>query len=643
MRIASGLLKSKVKRSLLVLTLLFAACGGEAPQEGRYRADAAPDGDALTQRRDTRVQHNDAVAAYEDAATHDAATHDAAVASADQRVVAPPRCDSTPGRAFVMEHADRFTRGWTGAARALQRAGFDVASLPLDRPPNTLGAAIIVFGSFVSEDPRYKAYLEAYSSELRELVRCGAVLLQFTQADQTEVRPAFLPPDFQIRRTDLDLRELSIVAPQHLLTMSLAEPGRLDGAIVLPRHLRRSAIWENIAEQDGFRVLLAHGRDGQSPALLEGQHGHGRILLSSLFLDKLDSPSGDASVPSPVADTAAVFFGNLRRYVAAASRGELPDVEQTPPYQIPQAWPYVPGSTTVVVLPDTQMYVARYPQIFAKQTEWIADNAARLNIVHVVHLGDIVNNNGVAQWRIARDAMQTLDGVVPYALAIGNHDLGDRGSANNRETLFNDFFLWSELSATQTFGGAFTRGRLDNAYHLLEIGGRPWIVLALEWGPRDSVVDWASQVLQSFPQRQAILITHAYMYFDESRYDHLRRPDQNWNPYRYGTASLAGGTNDGEDLWQKLVSKHGNMRMVLNGHVLGDGLGRMSSLADHGNVVHQMLVNYQMHPEGGEGYLRLLEFLPDGTTVQVRTYSPHKDAFKTDSQNQFRLQLVGPS
>jgi hypothetical protein len=46
-----------------------------------------------------------------------------------------------------------------------------------------------------------------------------------------------------------------------------------------------------------------------------------------------------------------------------------------------------------------------------------------------------------------------------------------------------------------------------------------------------------------------------------------------------------------------------------------------------------------MKKEGGEGFLRLVEFLPDGETVQIRAYSPSLDAFKTDPQNQFTLKL----
>ena len=74
--------------------------------------------------------------------------------------------------------------------------------------------------------------------------------------------------------------------------------------------------------------------------------------------------------------------------------------------------------------------------------------------------------------------------------------------------------------------------------------------------------------------------------------------------------------------------------------MLNDGLGKLSSKTRYGNIVHQMLVNYQMKHEGGTGFLRLMEFLPDGKTIQVKAYSPVLDEYKTDPQNQFTLELT---
>jgi hypothetical protein len=128
------------------------------------------------------------------------------------------------------------------------------------------------------------------------------------------------------------------------------------------------------------------------------------------------------------------------------------------------------------------------------------------------------------------------------------------------------------------------------------------------------------------------------MFSDETRYDHATKK-QAWNPHDYKTKQNGGSVNDGEQLWQKLVKGRANMRFTLNGHVLNDGLAYLASEGDHGNTVHQILANYQMKEKGGEAYLRLMEFLPDGQTVQVKTYSPALDQYKTAADNQFTVKL----
>ncbi|MDI9379369.1 MAG: hypothetical protein QM845_00625, partial [Verrucomicrobiota bacterium] len=80
----------------------------------------------------------------------------------------------------------------------------------------------------------------------------------------------------------------------------------------------------------------------------------------------------------------------------------------------PGALPFVPGSWTLAVLPDTQIYAMRYPDLFMDQTRWIAANRDRYSIEYVLHLGDITNNNTSNQWQNAKSALSLLDGVVPY-------------------------------------------------------------------------------------------------------------------------------------------------------------------------------------------------------------------------------------
>ena len=160
-------------------------------------------------------------------------------------------------------------------------------------------------------------------------------------------------------------------------------------------------------------------------------------------------------------------------------------------------------------------------------------------------------------------------------------------------------------------------------------------MIVLQWAPTDAAIQWANGVLAKYPQRKAILVTHAYLYSDNTRYDFAKKgSSQHWNPHTYPCP----GGNDGEELWQKLVRKN-NFVLTFNGHVLNGGLGFLASKNDRGAVVHQMLVNYQMRALGGEGYLRILEFLPDGKTVHALSYSPLYDKYLEDAGNQFSFEL----
>jgi uncharacterized repeat protein (TIGR02543 family) len=348
------------------------------------------------------------------------------------------------------------------------------------------------------------------------------------------------------------------------------------------------------------------------------------------------------SLPSNWNTIGVTQFANVFTSALPTSKQAFWRLQQ--PSRPPAALPFVPGSWTLVVLPDTQIYSESYPELFKDQTRWIVANKDRYNIKYVLHLGDIVNvPMATAQWLNAKAAISLMDGLVPYALATGNHDHGSSGVASDRVTIVNNYFPVSNYTNWPTFGGTMISNRIENSYHLFSAGGVDWIIFSLEWGPRNSPIAWANQVITNYPNRKAILITHAYTYYDDTRYDWATKGSaQQWNPHSYGSASDPDGTNDGEELWNKLVKIHSNFVMVFNGHVLNDGLGRLSSTNNFGGVVHQMLVNYQMKALGGEAFLRLVEFLPDGKTVQVKAYSPYYGTYKTDSQNQFILSLQPP-
>jgi hypothetical protein len=302
-------------------------------------------------------------------------------------------------------------------------------------------------------------------------------------------------------------------------------------------------------------------------------------------------------------------------------------------------------SFTIAVLPDTQHYSQRFPANYHAQTEWIVANAKSRRIAAVLHLGDITHRSTRPEWEVARSAMSQLDGVVPYFIIPGNHDYSDgKELCVDRTTLFNEYFPLQKFQDEPTFGGTFDGEpeRFENSFHTFAAGGRDFLVLALEYGPRREVVRWANEVVAKHNQREIILITHAYMYYDNTRYDWKKYgAKQSWNPHASGMAkSTNDDVHDGEELWQNLVSKHDNFILTLNGHVLKDGLGRLTSKNDRGQNVHQVLVNFQMKPNGGDGWLRLLEFTADGKSIAAIDYSPTRNECNVSKQNKFSLPLA---
>jgi hypothetical protein len=285
-----------------------------------------------------------------------------------------------------------------------------------------------------------------------------------------------------------------------------------------------------------------------------------------------------------------------------------------------------PEPFTLIVLPDTQKYARLYPEIFSAQTQWIVDNAEGLNIAGVAHEGDIVDTNGSPEeWAVASEAMGILDGAVPYYLGVGNHDMARKGPEQTRDyTMFDTAFPLSRFEGKKEFGGCY-KGSMSNAYYYLNAGGMKFLVLALEVGPRDEVLEWANGIVSSHSGLRTIVVTHIYMYIDDTR---VTKGD-NWYPNNYG--------NDGEQMWDKFVRKHENIFLVVSGHCLMDGLGKLTSEGDNGNMVHQILANYQVQENGGNGMLRIMTFYPSQDEIAVRTYSPYADEYKTDSDNQFTL------
>jgi len=321
---------------------------------------------------------------------------------------------------------------------------------------------------------------------------------------------------------------------------------------------------------------------------------------------------------------------------------------------------------SLALLSDTQFY-AEYDEltpILSKTNQWIVDHKEDFNLKAVLHEGDLVQHNVHPDWKRAIQGMQPLHGKLPVYYTLGNHDLGSTGEiAVDRHTHFNDYFnLEDNHLATPQLGGLLNDGELQNAYYTFEENGEKFMVMCLEFGPRDSVVSWALGIAKSHPDHHIILLTHDFIDHRSTLLSEDGRPERSVpdtpnSPHLYGIAEEPDQPNCGEELWEKLVSQTPNFILVCNGHYKrfeeynGRYVGLLEGMVHtfrydttpHGNTVNQMCFNAQWCPQGGDGWFRLLTFDTSVRQIQVRTISPYRKGFDgfdelEDEENQFTIQ-----
>lgn len=298
--------------------------------------------------------------------------------------------------------------------------------------------------------------------------------------------------------------------------------------------------------------------------------------------------------------------------------------------------PPPPGAFTIVVLPDSQAYVGlgakRSPLSrsdvvnlpFDAETRWIADNIRTQQIVFVTHVGDIVDDSRHAEWRVARTALDRLHGVVPYALAVGNHDMENDGDAS----LFQRYFGADRFAGFAWYGGTYEpertaqniSGNNVNSFQLFSAGGLDFIHLGLECNAPDDVVAWADALLRRYADRLALITTH----MDLGPLQKPRVPEEfvTAPKGRMQWLKIHGARgNTPAQLWEKLYRRHANLRFVFSGDQSRTQAMRISARGDAGNTVHALMSDY-----GSLGPLRLVRFDPAGGRVEILTYDPLRGA-----------------
>lgn len=330
------------------------------------------------------------------------------------------------------------------------------------------------------------------------------------------------------------------------------------------------------------------------------------ISPSDMAIDVEFSPTLTVSVSDPDLDNLTVtFYGRIKA---------APDF-------------------TLIGLPDTQYYSSSLnggsPAIFNDQTQWIVANKDALNIVYVPHLGDCVqngdNNGNPVEWDNADFAISFLEDPlttmlpdgIPYGIAVGNHDQSPIGNPDGTTAFYNQYFGESRFLGRSYYGGHFGSNN-DNSYEFFSAGGLDFIAIYFEFDPSPDadVLNWADNLLQTYSDRLGIIVSHYLIEIG--------------NPGSFGTQGQA--TYDA-------LKDNPNLFLMLCGHIHGEG--RRTDIYN-GNIVHTVLSDYQSRTNGGDGWLRIMNFSPGNNEISFQTYSPTLDQFETDGDSQFSLNYDFP-
>ncbi len=304
---------------------------------------------------------------------------------------------------------------------------------------------------------------------------------------------------------------------------------------------------------------------------------------------------------------------------------------------------------TIAVLPDTQDYTdnAGLMHTFGDMTQWLVDQKDTLNIKFAIHVGDVTQHNQVNEWNVAEAALRKLDGQIPYSLLPGNHDLAAGGSAADHTSVnLDERFGAADQAATNpnNFGAAYDQeaesGRNSWSTFAGEDGTK-WLVLSMEFGPRDDILRWAGDVIEDHLDHRVIVVSHSLTSF-AGRQDPTAAPlyDEGAG-YDYGVGRDPEGANDGETIYRELLARYPNITMTFSGHIFGDGAETDVSYSQYGNPIHQFLVNYQngisreitgngdpsLGGNGGNGAMRLVVIDPDNDTISTETYFTELDDY----------------
>lgn len=263
------------------------------------------------------------------------------------------------------------------------------------------------------------------------------------------------------------------------------------------------------------------------------------------------------------------------------------------------------GNFSIIWITDTQYLSASHPTYCDSLCRWIVDNAQTFNVKMVVHTGDLVDDEfNKTQWDNADKSMSILlDNAVPYCWNAGNHDYNTTLWLGNQFSAFNPALM---AQKTYWIGDEFDG---ENTAVHFTVSGWDFLIVNIAYQANDTVLTWANNLLDEYPQSHAIVATHAY----------LNRTGgyESWATY----------------LKDKVLDTHANVFLTLGAHYYPT-----SGITKTVGGRQELMFNRQdKDSEMGAASARILTFDTTHGTIDVKTFYIYANTYLTDADNQFIL------
>ena len=317
-----------------------------------------------------------------------------------------------------------------------------------------------------------------------------------------------------------------------------------------------------------------------------------------------------------------------------------------------------------------------------KTFQWIADNKDAMNLSFVMHMGDLKHARGVSdnwgtqndwrEWQLISgnptvnsnfntntsgtgstiSSFDTMSGFdystpfgfeilkqagIPYSIILGNHDYDAfyMPSGTGRTANYYNYYFsndsYNEKFADNVVARYDSSNMMNVIYEFTSTTNNgksvKYLVVALEFGPSDAMVQWANDfVSQEQYKNHRIIWNSHYLVYSDGTY---ATEDSGWNPDTYGYSQDYGiDTNRGGELFNEMISLHQNSFMAAGGHISIESVMKRVDKGVNGNEIFGMLFDMQdSFNNRGDSFILVAKVNEKSKKITFRLYNPVLNKF----------------